>query len=148
MFNIFTILGLVIIALLSGYAISLVLKLKQQKLLTKQVQQQQKAANERLEKLLDNIRYIAQAMLEERCELSEGVMRIAKLFDILGLSSKVALDYPVLFKHYNKIKDHPIKDQRKSLSKQQRMQLDYQRMCSESDLESAILEEVKRLIHL
>lgn len=146
MYTVFIILGLVIIAILSGYAINLLLKIKQQKQLKQQNQQQQEqAANDRLEKLLDNIRYIAQAMLEERCELSEGVMRIAKLFGILGLSDKVSSDFPALFKHYDTIKDHPIKEQRKSLSKQQRMKLDYQRMLSESALEPAILKEAEHL---
>ncbi|WP_299489695.1 DUF2489 domain-containing protein [uncultured Shewanella sp.] len=146
MYTVFIILALVIIAILSGYAINLLLKVKQQNQAAIQAKQaQEKAAQERVNKLLDNIRYIAQAMLEERCEISEGVIRIAKLFDILGLTEQVTPDYPSLFEHYNVIKTHPIKEQRKSLPKQQRMQLDYQRMRSESKLTVAILDEAKHL---
>ncbi|WP_298774937.1 DUF2489 domain-containing protein [uncultured Shewanella sp.] len=146
MYTIFIILGLLIITALSAYAIYLLLKVKQQKQQAIQAKkEQEKTVKERLDKLLDNIRYIAQAMLEDRCEVSEGVIRIAKLFDILGLTDQVIADYPSLFEHYKVIKEHPIKEQRKSLHKQQRMQLDYLRMRSESKLTVAILDEAKRL---
>lgn len=146
MYTVFIILGLLIITALSAYAIHLLLQVKQQKQHAIQAKKAQEiAAKERLDKLLDDIRYIAQAMLEDRCEVSEGVIRIAKLFDILGLKEQVTSDYPSLFEHYNVIKEHPIKEQRKSLPKQQRMQLDYLRMRSESKLTAAILDEAKRL---
>ncbi|MGS0726909.1 DUF2489 domain-containing protein, partial [Shewanella sp. 0m-11] len=53
--------------------------------------------------------------------------------------------YPATFAHFDVIKAHPIKEQRKSLDKQQRMKLDYARMRSEGELEAKILEEAKLL---
>ncbi|ASJ98410.1 MULTISPECIES: DUF2489 domain-containing protein [Shewanella] len=141
------IIGALIILGLGGYALHLLLKLK------KQTQQQaaqlaaQQAASEAREKeLLGNIHYIAAAMLEERCELSEGVMRIGKLFEILGQSEQVQHQYPAFFKHFDIIKTHPIMEQRKALEKQQRMKLDFERMKSEAALEVEITEEAKLLV--
>ncbi|MCG9697993.1 DUF2489 domain-containing protein [Shewanella sp. Isolate11] len=141
------ILGAIIIVALAAYATHLLLKLKQQ---TKQQQAkiaaQQAAQLVHENELLGNIHYIAAAMLEERCELSEGVMRIGKLFDILGKTAEVSAHYPALFKHFDVIKTHPIMEQRKALEKQQRMKLDLARMKSEAALEADINQEVQQIL--
>ncbi len=140
------ILGAIIILGLAAYAASLLLKLKQQTARQKaQREAQQAAADAKELELLGNIHYIAAAMLEERCELSEGVMRIGKLFNILGHTDQVKHQYPALFKHYEIIESHPIMEQRKALAKQQRMKLDLERMKSESALEAEIMAEVALL---
>ncbi|WP_394497673.1 DUF2489 domain-containing protein [Shewanella sp. ENK2] len=95
-------------------------------------------------KVLDDIKYIASAMLEERCEPSEGVMRIAKLFEALSMSEQMAVEFPSIFEHYDCIKAHPIKEERKALAKQQRMKLDLARMKSEAKLEQGILDDAKK----
>ncbi|ABV85426.1 DUF2489 domain-containing protein [Shewanella pealeana] len=145
----FIVIGVLIIATLSAYATYLLIQIRKQKQLKiKREQQQADAAKAKANELLDNIRYIATAMLEERCELSEGVMRIAKLSQLVGISERIASQYPAIFKHFDVIKAHPIKEQRKALEKQQRMKLDFARMRSESELELKILEEAKRLSEL
>nr|WP_153666040.1 DUF2489 domain-containing protein [Shewanella intestini] len=128
------------------YAAYLLLKLKKQTAAYRQANQDRiTLANERRESVITDIRYIAVAMLEERCELSEGVMRIGKLFDALSLTEQVTSDYPSLFTHYQLIQSHPIKEERKALPKQQRMKLDFARMKSEAELETTILQEVKQI---
>ncbi|ABZ78765.1 conserved hypothetical protein [Shewanella halifaxensis HAW-EB4] len=145
----FIVLGVIIIAALSAYATYLLIQVRKQKLLKlKHKQEQADAAKAKANELLDNIRYIANAMVEERCELSEGVMRIVKLSQLVGISELVANHYPATFEHFEVIKEHPIKDQRKALEKQERMKLDFARMRSESELEAKILEEAKRLSEL
>ncbi|QBF83137.1 DUF2489 domain-containing protein [Shewanella maritima] len=140
------VIAVLILVALGGYAAYLLLKLKRQTQAQQQAQaEQQKLAHERRQSVLTDIRYIASAMLEERCELSEGVMRIGKLFDALSMSEQVQDDYPNLFKHYRLIESHPIKEARKALPKQQRMKLDFTRMKSEAELEQAILGEVKKI---
>lgn len=140
------ILALVIIVPLAAYAIYLMFKLKQQKqanFAAKQVREA--AAQAKRQQVLDDIRYIAAAMLEDRCELSEGVLRIAKLFEIISLSERVSADFPSLFLHYQRIASHPIMEARLALPKQDRMKLDLQRMKSEAELEDAILTEAVTL---
>ncbi len=139
--------GAIIILGLVTYASHLLIKLKQQ---TKQqqaiIEAQQAAQLQREKEQLGNIHYIAVAMVEERCELSEGVMRIGKLFELLGKTAEVSSNYPALFQHFELIKTHPIMEQRKALEKQQRMKLDLARMKSESSLETSINQEVKQLL--
>lgn len=140
------ILGFIIIVALSSYATFLILKLKQQK--KRQLAEQAErevTANAKRAQVLDDIRYIATAMIEDRCEISEGVVRIGRLFEILSLSERVAPDYPSLFKHFELIKDHPIMDARQALPKQERMKLDLIRMKSEAALEQGISDDAKKL---
>ncbi|WP_283627142.1 DUF2489 domain-containing protein [Shewanella baltica] len=140
------ILGFIIIVALSSYATFLILKLKQQK--KRQLAEQAErevTANAKRAQVLDDIRYIATAMIEDRCEISEGVVRIGRLFEILSLSERVAPDYPSLFKHFELIKDHPIMDARQALPKQERMKLDLIRMKSEAALEQGINGDAKKL---
>ncbi|RTR27978.1 DUF2489 domain-containing protein [Shewanella atlantica] len=141
------VLGFIIIMALATYATVLLLKLRKQTAQKLKRQQELDEINRaRFEEHLDSIRYIATAMLEERCELSEGVMRIAKLFGILSMSEQVAPQFPAIFKHFDIIEEHPIMAERKQLEKKQRMKLDFARMRSEAELESAILEEAKQLV--
>lgn len=140
------ILGFCIIVALSSYATYLLLKLQRQK-------QRQQAAHAEREtiasakraQVLEDIRYIATAMIEDRCEISEGVVRIGRLFEILSLSERVAPDYPSLFQHFELIKDHPIMEARRALPKQERMKLDLIRLKSEAALEQGISDDAKKL---
>lgn len=140
------IIAIVIIIALGAYAASLLLKLKRQTVINQQALDERLAkAEERRQQVLTDIRYIATAMLEERCELSEGVMRIGKLFDALSMTEQVTPLFPQLFTHYNIIGSHPIMEARQTLPKQQRMKLDFARMRSEADLGEAILQEAKSI---
>ncbi|QSX37370.1 DUF2489 domain-containing protein [Shewanella sedimentimangrovi] len=141
-----TILGAAIILGLAGYATLLLLKVrKQQQQQVEEAKARKEQADTRRESVLGDIRYIALAMTEDRCEISEGVVRIARLFDVLSLTDRVSPDYPALFSHFERIKDHPIMDARQALPKQERMRLDFERMKSEAEFEQAILDEAKRL---
>ncbi|UJF22329.1 DUF2489 domain-containing protein [Shewanella sp. OMA3-2] len=140
------IIAIIIIIALAAYAASLLLKLKRQAASNQQALEARLAkAEERRQQILTDIRYIATAMLEERCELSEGVIRIGKLFDALSMTEQVTPLFPQLFTHYDIIRSHPIMDARQALPKQQRMKLDFARMRSEADLGEAILQEAKNI---
>lgn len=140
------IIGLLIIIALASYAAYLLLTLQRQTQANQQALAERKAkADERRQQILTDIRYIAAAMLEDRCELSEGVVRIGKLFDALSMSEQVMGDFPTLFTHYDLIRNHPIMEARKALPKQQRMKFDLERMKSEAALEQLILDEAKHI---
>ncbi|QIR15974.1 DUF2489 domain-containing protein [Shewanella aestuarii] len=140
------VIGILIIIGLSAYATKLLLQVKRQTEKKLQAQAERDAkADEKRQQILTDIRYIATAMLEDRCELSEGVVRIGKLFDILSMTEQVTPLFPQLFTHYDVIKTHPIMEARQALPKQQRMKLDFARMRSEADLGEAILEEAKQI---
>ena len=142
------VIGFFIIVGLAAYATKLLLQLRKQ---TQQQQRlkQQKAEQAKVKKesVLEDVRYIAAAMLEERCELSEGVVRIARLFEVVSLTEQVNSRFPTLFQHFEVIREHPIMEQRKALPKRDRMKFDMQRMKSEVALEAAILKEAEVLQH-
>ncbi|ABL98300.1 DUF2489 domain-containing protein [Shewanella amazonensis] len=140
------VLGTLIVLVLAAYAASLLWKLKKQTQAREAaIAERKAAADKRREEIFTDIRYIALAMLEDRCEISEGVVRIAKLFEVLSLSERVSGDYPALFRHFERIRHHPIMEQRKALPKPERMKLDFERMKSEAELTEDILEDAKRL---
>lgn len=140
---VFTIVGL------AAYATKLILQLRQQNQKQQAIEAQKaEAMKVKQASVLDDIRYISKAMIEERCELSEGVVRIAKLFESISLLELVEPRYPQLFAHFACIASHPIMEQRKALSKQQRMKLDLERMKSEATYESGVLEEVSKIQHI
>ncbi|WP_434927759.1 DUF2489 domain-containing protein [Shewanella sp. HL-SH8] len=140
------IIAIIIVIALGAYAASLLLKVKRQAAINQQALEERLAKAEvRRQQVLTDIRYIAAAMLEDRCELSEGVMRIGKLFDALSMTEQVTPLFPQLFSHYDIIRSHPIMEARQALPKQQRMKLDFARMRSEADLGESILQEAKNI---
>ena len=140
------VLGFIIIVALSSYATFLLLKLKQQKQRQQVAHAEREvAANAKRAQILGDIRYIATAMIEDRCEISEGVVRIGRLFEILSLSERVAPVFPSLFQHLELIKGHPIMEARQALPKQERMKLDLIRMKSEAELAEGINDDAKKL---
>lgn len=140
------VLGFIIIVALSSYATLLLLKLKQQKQRQQVAHAEREvAANAKRAQILGDIRYIATAMIEDRCEISEGVVRIGRLFEILSLSERVAPEFPSLFQHFELIKGHPIMEARQALPKQERMKLDLIRMKSEAELAEGINDDAKKL---
>ncbi|ABM22893.1 MULTISPECIES: DUF2489 domain-containing protein [Shewanella] len=140
------VLGFIIIVALSSYATFLLLKLKQQKQRQQVAHAEREvAANAKRAQILGDIRYIATAMIEDRCEISEGVVRIGRLFEILSLSERVAPEFPSLFQHFELIKGHPIMEARQALPKQERMKLDLIRMKSEAELAEGINDDAKKL---
>jgi hypothetical protein len=140
------IIAMLIVAGLSMYATILLLRLKKQTAANKAaLQAQQQALEQKRQELLGDIRYIAAAMTEDRCEISEGVYRIAKLFELLSLTERVSGEFPAFYEHFEVIKSHPIRNARAHLQKQERMRLDLQRMKSESALQENILLEAKRM---
>ncbi|MGL4449547.1 MAG: DUF2489 domain-containing protein [Shewanella sp.] len=144
----FIILGGIILVGLSGYATYLLLQLKQQRQRQQaELAEREAKANAKRAQVLGDIRYIATAMLEDRCEMSEGVLRIGRLFEMLSLSERVAPEFPMLFKHFELIKAHPIMEARQALPKPQRMKLDFVRMKSEAELAHGINDEMKKLAH-
>ncbi|MFQ6372851.1 DUF2489 domain-containing protein [Shewanella sp. YIC-542] len=140
------VIAMLIIAGLSMYATILLLRLKKQTAAHKAIAAaQQQALEQKQQKLLGDIHYIASAMTEDRCEISEGVYRIAKLFELLSMTERVMDEFPAFYQHFEVIKCHPIREARNQLPKQERMRLDLQRMKSESALQQRILDEAKQL---
>lgn len=128
--------GLILLSM-AGYAVSLFVKVRRQN------QQLLQAKNERYQRVSESIRIIAQAMLAEQCDLSEGVLRLKPLLEVLG---KKLHHFPAMWALYQVVEDMPILDARKDLKRNERMKLDLEREAKEAELATAINSELPRLL--
>lgn len=131
------ILALLIVLAMAGYAFSLVLKLRRQK------QQLANAQKSRYLAIIDSIDVIARAMLAQQCDLSEGVLRLKPLLDVLG---KKLSRFPAMWALYETVESMPILEARKQLKRNERMKLDLTREAKEVELAEQIKLELSRLL--
>ncbi len=131
------ILALLIVLSMAAYAVSLFVKLHRQKKQLKQAQQQ------RYRTVIDSIEVIAKAMQSEQCDLSEGVLRLKPLLDVIG---KKLAAFEAMWALYQVVEEMPILDERKNLKRNERMKLDLLRESKEAELAQNIQEELRQLL--
>lgn len=131
------ILGTLILLSMAGYALHLFLKLRKQKHFFQQAQ------NARMLNITESIEIIAKAMQSKQCDLSEGVLRLKPLLDVLG--HKLSL-YSAMWELYHVVENMPILDARKNLKRNERMKLDLERESKEIELEERIQVELSELL--
>ena len=138
--------AIIIIALLTWYAVKLLKEVKIQAKKQQQLElQKQQALKVHDKKIIDSIVIIVRAMKEEQCDFAEGCWRLCVLLDSLKLSEKLSTHFPAIFKLYDAIKHMPILEQRKKLEKQERMKLDFERMKIEAELTNDIKKDLEQL---
>lgn len=140
----FIALGVILVVGLAFYAGQLLWQVKQQGI----VQQEQK--DKRHKYLTDSISFIAKAMKEEQCELSEGVLRIWVLLDHYNSEQESPKDYPALYPGfaalYDVIKDMPTHEARKKQGKQERFKMDVARWDAEKDHGEQIATDISKIM--
>ena len=120
-----------------GYATYLLLALQNQK---KALQQ---ARRNRINRIKESIEIIAKAMLNDDCNLSEGVLRLKMLLEPVGMSIK---NHVTMLQLYEVVETMPTHEARKALKKNERMRLDLQRESAEVALEKNIKLELHQLL--
>ena len=120
-----------------GYATYLLLALQKQK---KALQQ---ARRNRINRIKESIEIIAKAMLNDDCNLSEGVLRLKMLLEPVGLSIK---NNVTMLQLYEVVETMPTHEARNALKKNERMRLDLQRESAEAALEKNIKLELHQLL--
>lgn len=130
-------LAVLVILSMAGYAAFLFYKLHKQK------NQLEQARNARFHNVIDSIDVIARAMLAQQCDLSEGVLRLKPLLDVLGL--KLAR-FSAMWALYETVENMPILDERKTLKRNERMKLDLEREAKEAHLAQHIELELRQLL--
>lgn len=138
------VLAVLILISLTGYSLHLMLKLRIQKRQEKAlIEEAKQAQKERYLRILDSIDVITRAMMSSQCDLSEGVLRIKPLLDVLG---KKLSQYTAMWALYQVVEKMPILDERKNLKRNERMKLDLEREAKETELESEIKIECYQLL--
>ena len=120
-----------------GYATYLLLALQKQK---KALQQ---ARRNRINRIKESIEIIAKAMLNDDCNLSEGVLRLKMLLEPVGMSIK---NHVTMLQLYEMVETIPTHEARNALKKNERMRLDLQRESAEAELEKNIKLELHQLL--
>lgn len=120
-----------------GYATYLLLALQKQK---KALQQ---ARRNRINRIKESIEIIAKAMLNDDCNLSEGVLRLKMLLEPVGMSIK---NHVTMLQLYEVVETMPTHEARNALKKNERMRLDLQRESAEAAFEKNIKLELHQLL--
>ncbi len=135
------IIGGLILAGLAFYAGKLLFQLKAQN------QAVAAAKQKRDDNLIESIQTIGEAIGQEQCEVGEGAIRLAVLFD--HLSDSTTANYPTQFPAVHqlneKIKHLAILEARKALSKQERMKQDLFRLKAEAEFKEAVIAEANQI---
>lgn len=129
--------AVIIIAGMVGYAAYLLLALQKQKKALLQ------ARRNRINRIKESIEIIAKAMLNDDCNLSEGVLRLKMLLEPVGMSIK---NHVTMLQLYEVVETMPTHEARNALKKNERMRLDLQRESAEVALEKNIKLELHQLL--
>ncbi len=141
------ILGLLIIALLAGYAWHLTRKVNavKQRHQEEEAQAALQLRNRQLE-LLQDIRFIARSVLDEQCEITEGVLRIQYLLSALDPAVWEQDELRAVRSHYQSTASMPILDAYKQLPRKEQFKLDQQRWALEKENQPVIERELRWLV--
>jgi len=133
--------GAVIIVSLGIYAGRLLFLLKAQN------QKQGIVRQQRIENMQSSIQTIAFDMVQQQCDLSEGVIRICRLLEALPITPlpDYEKEYPAIHELFHLVKQYPTHEARAAQTKQLRRKQDKERQQYESELESRILKEAESL---
>lgn len=138
---VFLLVAIIIVAGLTFYTGSLLFKLRAQQQLRNQKTQK------RIHNISESIQTIAKALDQQQCNLSEGCIRLFHLLEALPVKNKpdFSLQYTGLYSLYDKVKDLPTHEIRKTQSKSETKKQDLQREELEAELETQILKDVSVL---
>ena len=139
--------ALIIIAALAYYAWHLTTKVKKlhQAQQEEQAQAELQLRNRQLE-LLQDIRFIARAVLAEQCEITEGVLRIQYLISALDPDAWQLDELATLRQHHEATAGMPILDAYKALPKKEQFRLDRERWSLEEHHKPAVQRELQWLV--
>ncbi|SPY31797.1 Protein of uncharacterised function (DUF2489) [Photobacterium damselae] len=146
-------LGSAVVAVLAAYAGYLLYKLyrqhqRHQAFLERTKALQAEKIAQRNATILDSVYIIAEAGVNDQCDMSEISIRLFKLMEALQHDKAVdfAVQYPALYELYQVVKDMPRSEARRNIEKRQRMRLDLDRMKAEARLVDDIKQELNSIL--
>jgi hypothetical protein len=112
--------------------------------------EERQLAQENLDKrnnnIITDIRFIAQSLVTEQCEITEGVLRIHHLANAIDTDIMQQQQFVTLHRHFSACENMAIKDAYKALTKKERFQQDQQRFRLEQENKEQVLAEVQLII--
>ncbi|GGY34131.1 hypothetical protein GCM10011297_03930 [Bacterioplanes sanyensis] len=136
-----------IVAGLAGYAWTLTRRVKdmQQRQQQEEVAAAEALRNKQLE-LMNDVQFVARAVIAEQCEITEGVLRIHYLVQALDPAIWGMDELATIRNHHQQTSDMPILDDYKKLDKREQFRLDKQRWQLEQQHKAAIVRELEWLV--
>lgn len=141
-----TIVAIVILVVLSAIAAYYLIKLRKVKQeQSDQIQRNKIAWQKHRDELAADLRFIANAMLQGQCEITEGCLRIKVLMDRLDDELQHKPEFKTIQAHFAQTITMPTHEAYKALGKKEQFKLDRQRFALEEENKEQVLVEVKTL---
>lgn len=141
-----TIIAIVILLVLSAIAAYYLIKLRKVKQeQADQIQRNKIAWQKHRDELAADLRFIANAMLQGQCEITEGCLRIKVLMDRLDDELQHKPEFKTIQAHFAQTITMPTHEAYKALGKKEQFKIDRQRFALEEENKEQVLIEVKTL---
>lgn len=95
---------------------------------------------------LENLDYVASALVQEQVDITEGAWRCKVLLEIIDPSLTEKAEFQVFAEHYNRTRHLKTHSARQQLTARERMQEDKERLMVENDTREAVLEAARSVL--
>lgn len=95
---------------------------------------------------LENLDYVAGALVQEQVDITEGAWRCKVLLEIIDPNLAERPDFQAFAEHYNRTRHLKTHSARKQLTARERMQEDKERLMIESEMRDAVLTAAKAVL--
>lgn len=142
-----SVVAFIIIAALGGIAAYYVWQVKKQNAQLKAEQEAQKKAwREKKEELAKDIKFIANSMVQDQCEITEGCLRIKVLMDHLDGDLQFKPEFKAIQQVFTLTSDMPTHKAYKELPRKEQFKLDKKRYKIEDEHRELVLAEAHALV--
>lgn len=143
-FIVLAILILLTLTIVAGYYLWQVRKLRKKQ--TEQQSLNQAAWKAHQEELAKDVRFIANSMLQEQCEITEGCLRLQYLMDKLDEGLKNKPEFQAIHMHCRQTAHMPTHEAYKALGRKEQFKLDKDRFALEEENREQVLKEATTLL--
>ncbi len=95
---------------------------------------------------LENLDYVASALVQEQVDITEGAWRCKVLLEIIDHSLTEKAEFKAFAEHYSRTQHLNTHSARQQLSPRERMQQDKERLTVENDMREAVLEAARAVL--
>lgn len=95
---------------------------------------------------LENLDYVAGALVQEQVDITEGAWRCKVLLEIIDPSLTERAEFKAFAEHYARTQHLKTHSSRQKLTARERMQEDKERIMAENDMREAVLEAARAVL--
>lgn len=95
---------------------------------------------------LENLDYVASALVQEQVDITEGAWRCKVLLEIIDPSLTERTEFQAFAEHHSRTQHLKTHSARQQLTARERMQEDKERLMAEDDMREAVLEAARAVL--